>query len=189
MAAAAAHAPFSYSRESSMFMKRLCREMDDLRKYPNIKCLQIVEPMENNPLPQSKNSYNFVHKDIPYLKVQIDKNIIIFAFSRDYPFKSPAIYINGKSCQSCYRILHPFMLNELNRRTGMKCLCCETRICTANWSPSIRMHHLLDEYKRFKNIKKTLCAYYIFCNMNANKYNTLPVLPHEMIEKIFDYLF
>jgi hypothetical protein len=53
------------------------------------------------------------------------------------------------------------------------------------WSPAIHVRHILDEYKKFKEIKRYLNAYRALLELNACLNYLLPI---EMIEKIRDYI-
>lgn len=171
--------------------KRLMREMQDLKNYKDITQLQLVFPFDGDPLPQNVSTY-YVSKDAPYLKVKIDNNELIVAFKNEYPFKPPVLLINNIDYHRCYKIDQklPYSaaaLAELHRKHKIYCLCCETAMCNGSgkWSPSIHISHILDEYKRFKEIKRYLNAYRTLLALNAQLDHMLPI---EMIEKIRDYI-
>ena len=171
--------------------KRLLKEMRDLKDYKNIKKLQMVYPFDTDPLPQNVNTY-YISKDTPYLNIKIDNNDLIIAFKDDYPFKPPVLFINNIDFYRCYKINEKSLYAqaariELERKYNLMCLCCETAMCNGSgkWSPSIHISHILDEYKRFKEIKRYLNAYRALLELNVQMGN---ILPFEMIEKIRDMI-
>jgi len=171
--------------------KRLLKELQDLKNYENIHKLKLVYPFNDDPLPENVHTF-YISKDSPYLKLKIDKNELIVAFNNCYPFKPPILLINNLSYNYCYRINNikhnnysAIVLTELNRKFGLKCLCCETLMCNGLWSPSVHISHILDEYKKFKEIKRYLNAYCALLELNTQLDNLLPI---EMIEKIRDYI-
>ena len=56
---------------------------------------------------------------------------------------------------------------------------------SGKWSPAIHIRHILDEYKKFKEIKHYLNAYCALLELNTQLGHLLPI---EMIEKIRDYI-
>lgn len=171
--------------------KRLIREMQDLKNYKDIKKLQMVFPFDGDPLPKNVSTY-YVNKDTPYIRIKIDNNELIIAFPSAYPFKPPTLLINNIDYHSCYKINQKLSygiaaLAELHRKYKMYCLCCETAMCngSSKWSPSIHICHILDEYKKFKEIKRYLMAYCALLQLNTCLGN---ILPTEMIELIRDYI-
>lgn len=173
-------------------IRRTLHEIRDLRKYPNIKSMKFIFPFEGDPLPKYANNYGNISKDSPYLKIKIDNNELIFAFHNSYPFKPPTLFINNVPWQSCYKISDTTAIIELQRKLGMKCLCCETRLCPGKglWSPTIHITDILNEYKFFKKVKQYLLGY---CNLlKINKfmdYQHNLQLPVEIIEIICNYLW
>ena len=171
---------------NNALQKRLLRELKDLKNYENIHKLELVYQ-----LPQNVHTY-YISKDSPYLKLKIDKNDLIVAFNNCYPFKPPILLINNLSCNYCYRIsdtknrhYSATALLELHRKFGFHCLCCETVMCNGSWSPAIHISHILNEYKKFKEIKRYLNAYCALLELNTQMGNLLPI---EMIEQIRDYI-
>lgn len=178
---------------NNALQKRLLRELQDLKNYNNIHKLELVYPFNNDYLPQNVHTY-YINKDTPYLKLKIDKNELIVAFNNSYPFKPPILLINNLSCNSCYKIsdtknrhYSAAALAELHRKFGFYCLCCETVMCNGSgkWSPAIHISHILDEYKKFKEIKRYLNSYCALLELNARLDHLLPI---EMIEMIRDYI-
>lgn len=171
--------------------KRLMREMQDLKDYKDIKKLQLIFPFNGDPLPKNISTY-YVCKDTPYLKIKIDNNELIIAFKSEYPFKPPVLLINTIDYHTCYKINQKLSyskvaLAELHRKHKMYCLCCETVMCNGSgkWSPAIHIRHILDEYKKFKEIKRYLIAYCALLQLNTCLGDILPI---EMIEMIRDYI-
>lgn len=179
---------------SNALNKRLLREMKELNEYDktNMKQLQLVYPFDDDPLTKkidmkrSRNVY-FIDKETPYIRIKIDKNELIVAFKMEYPFKTPVLFINNIDFNRCYKISNKDALYELQRKYKMHCLCCETFMCpgSGKWSPARHVIHILDEYKKFKEIKKYLNAYCALLELNSCLGNMLPL---EMIEKIRDFI-
>ena len=159
--------------------KRVMREMQDLKEYENIKELQLIFPFGNDQITQNQ--------DTPYLKIKIDSNDLILTFNDHYPFKPPTLLINGEKYYKCYQISSATALTELDRKFGIKCMCCETVMCggKGKWSPAIRVSNILDEYKRFRAMKRYLNSYRALLQLNACLGYMLPL---EMIEIIRDFL-
>ena len=169
--------------------KRLTREMKDLKNYKNVKQLRLISPCDNDPLPQNISTY-YINKNTTYLKLRIDKNELIVAFNNCYPFKPPVLLINNLSYSHCYKISDTkkskyasVALLELKRKFDLDCLCCDTLLChgRGGWSPAIHITHILDEYKKFKEIKRYLNAYCALLELNTQFDD---ILPREMIEHI-----
>lgn len=176
---------------SNALNKRLLREMKELNEYDkdNMKELQLVYPFENDSLllnSRCADTY-FIDKDTPYIKIKIDKNELIIAFKKDYPFKPPTLLINNIHFNKAYKISHPVALHELKRKYNVHCLCCETLMCSGSgkWSPAMHITHVLNEYKKFKEIKRYLNSYCALLQLNDCLNN---MLPPEIIRMIIDYL-
>ena len=174
-------------------MKRLMKEMNDLKEYENISKLELVYPCKDDKLVNGKNK-EYVSNKLPYFRIKIDNNELIVAFKDDYPFKPPVLLINNIRSYFCYKISESksnifaqTALIEMKRKYGHMCLCCESMICpgSGSWSPAHRIQHVLNEYKRNKEIKKYLNSYCALLQLNACMDYMLPT---EMIEKIRDYL-
>ena len=192
--------------------KRLIRELNDLKKYDNISKLELVFPFENDPLPF--NIRTMYCKDTPYIRLKIDENDLAFAFNESFPFRPPILLINNIDSIEYFNVTNLFynnlnnlknqnenlyknkekdipfqyeMINELKQKYNFKCLCCETLLCPGKgkWSPAIHLDVLLDEYKKFKNIKTYLNSYGALLELNKCLGNILPL---EMIEHIKRYL-
>jgi hypothetical protein len=59
-----------------------------------------------------------------------------------HPFKN--LWINNKSVK-----LNPIpckILSRYRKNYGHKCPCCEVLLCGNNWSPAIRIKHIIDQY-------------------------------------------
>ena len=84
-------------------------------------------------------------------------NTIAFVVPIDYPFRPPLVCINGQNYTSLIKFTSREKLNVLKSLTDKDCLCCNTIICSDNWSPAMTFIDIVSEIKNnFKLIDKIL---------------------------------
>ena len=79
-------------------------------------------------------------------------------------------YAEGSSEETEYQ-------QELKKIKGQDCLCCHSINCTANWSPAIRLHRIIDEIKDTIKFKKDIINL-LLAEKIKKKYN----IPYAYIE-------
>ena len=150
----------------SKYLKRIEKEVKYLReKYTNTDII----------LHYPKNSDYYI----------LEFSIYKFYMPRDYPFKPPSLYIINENKETNYKNLlaqNGYIRKELNKM-DIKCLCCSTILCPGNWSPSVTLIKVVDEYQYFKSIIKSIIyKYYLYIIMQENK------IPIELYDNIAKYL-
>jgi hypothetical protein len=63
-------------------------------------------------------------------------------FTKDYPFKSPSVTINGYNYTDLLSIHTPWKIDML---PGGNCLCCSTLLCRNNWYPTANVVIIVKE--------------------------------------------
>lgn len=71
-----------------------------------------------------------------------------------YPFRPPAIHVNGIPYSSMLTLSGDFEKKKLQQLKGQDCLCCHSVNCPANWSPAIKIHHIINEIKKTIQFKR-----------------------------------
>lgn len=96
------------------------------------------------------------HDDFEYFiefKNLKDNKYYKFVVSNNYPFHPPKIFINGKSIMFFHKISNLNFRRSLIKYIGFECFCCESILCSNNWSPSVTFNHILDEINKYKDIR------------------------------------
>ena len=176
---------------NDMLTKRLLKEFEELKKYKNMEKIELIFPGNNNDLFKNICFYN-LSNNAPYIKIKINNNNLILAVPSQYPFRPPVLIINNINFREYYKIKYnnvflQEMRNELKRKYNMNCLCCETLMCigSGKWSPSIHLTRILDEYKKFQDIKCYLNTFSILLDINKQINYKLPL---EIIETISNFI-
>ena len=116
--------------------------------------------------------YTFVEDNIYSVDIILDNNYLInINYPKDYPFKSPQLYIK-KSDNSKKEYINSFFNFRIRNTDIMKkynlckdwCPCCLTLSCI--WSPGNNIHDLINEFLCFENIKNIIVNSYIICKAN-----------------------
>ena len=150
----------------NMKWKRLGREINQIKNKYNIR-LTLTD--------DKKNFY------INFIKF----NIQIYVF-KDYPFKTPTMYIGKTNYINTLSISDKNILSEINKKLEkkIKCLCCSTILCPNNWFPSNNILNIVDEYFYYKKIiQDARIKLYMIPICNYYK------MPKKIIEKINYYLY
>lgn len=86
-----------------------------------------------------------------------ENDIYSFHISRDYPFKPPSKFIiNYKDYKQYLKIDSPKTIQELRTCNHIKCLCCSTILCSASWSPILKMENIIIEFKQIKKYRRDI---------------------------------
>ena len=126
-----------------------------------------LKRLKNESCKSKYGGYNVYYNDdikkyIIYLE---NYNIFKFEIGDDYPWKPPKFYVNDRDYHELLRISSHGndYINEQLILKGIKCLCCESRLCYNNWCPGTTLSDLIDEFKERKRlIMKIIYTKYIF---------------------------
>lgn len=120
-----------------------------------------------------------------YIKLKVNyKNLLIeINFIGFFPFQKPDVLINNKYYNNILIFNDPFFINHL-KKLNINCLCCESILCTNNWSPMFGIINILDEIKKNHTlINNIIILKYLnkICKMHG-------IFCEELVEKIKFYL-
>jgi len=143
-----------------------------------------------------KNECNILYKEYHNVLVEFntEKNISIkaveftntnaitykFLITHLFPFYPPKIFVNDLSYFNILQMTGEYGKNILKKLKGQDCLCCHSLNCSANWSPAVKLYHIIDEIKNTLKIKRDIINL-LLANKIKIKYN----IPYAHIE---DYL-
>ena len=107
-----------------------------------------------------KNKYNHcsltLTDNLYIIEVKLNnKTTITFKCCSNYPFKSPNLFINTNEYRNMLCIKNKLILNELHK-LNITCLCRKSFCCHGNWSPSIKLLDIIDEYKQNRDLVKKI---------------------------------
>jgi len=118
-------------------LRRVNNEIADLKlKYPNI---------EFNLIKISDKEYN--------LEFNFQGNKLNIILDPCYPFKPPGLLVNEKDFFEIVRKSDSTMIKKIY---GFDCFCCQSYLCSKNWSPSIRLDDIIDQSLDLINKKMIL---------------------------------
>ena len=88
-----------------------------------------------------------------------EENLLTIVYKSTYPFRPPTITYNGKDILVFYRELSDCsskkIKDDLSKLLGTEsCMCCASLLCGNNWSVHNTIKNLLEEFEKFRNIKK-----------------------------------
>tara|TARA_B100000123_G_scaffold240326_1_gene193453 strand:- start:105 stop:572 length:468 start_codon:yes stop_codon:yes gene_type:complete len=120
-----------------------------------------------------------------YIKLKVNyKNLLIeINFIGFFPFQKPDVLINNKYYNNILIFNDQFFINHL-KKLNINCLCCESILCTNNWSPMFGIINILDEIKKNHTlINNIIKLKYLdkICKMHG-------IFCEELVEKIKFYL-
>jgi ubiquitin-protein ligase len=132
-----------YSNKKILY-KRLNKETENIiKKYNNFR----LDEMPNSTT----------------IKMTIEHrgDIIEILFPDQFPFRKPQIHLNGKIYHDMLYLNTSYFKNYLNNM-GIKCLCCQSIMCTRNWIPCRRIIEILDEVTNNKKlVREMIYTYYL----------------------------
>lgn len=106
-----------------------------------------------------------------------------FYKNNSFPFETPSeIKLNNKNYVSLIRNINKNFLELIGIGNDIKCLCCESIICSNNWSPTIKLVSILNEIDKNVNYKM-LYIYYLHLKVITRKY-----LNNDLEKIILSYL-
>tara|TARA_B100000963_G_scaffold354133_1_gene370072 strand:+ start:1550 stop:2086 length:537 start_codon:yes stop_codon:yes gene_type:complete len=84
------------------------------------------------------------------VSILLNNNLVDFRLPQMYPFKSPGVLWNGKHYRDML-IFRTEYFQQVLRDNDITCLCCNSLLCTSNWSPMCTLVDLANEIERNKN--------------------------------------
>ncbi len=96
-----------------------------------------------------KSNKNSTYQYIISFKHKKDNNYYDFYLSDNHPFKPPKININKKPVKFNY-LFNPDFRKALKKYSGIECFCCETILCSNNWSPQFAIKDILNDIDCFR---------------------------------------
>lgn len=120
-------------REFEILIKEnICDEQD----------IQIKEKIDN----LCSNVKDYII-DFKYSK---DNKFYNFQITNNYPFKPPKIKINNCSTNFAYPF-HSHFRCALKKYAGIECFCCESILCSNNWSPQFTIKDIINDINIFRS--------------------------------------
>ena len=86
----------------------------------------------------------------------VKKRTYKFILTNHYPFHPPKIFINNRPYSNILQLRGDYEKNTVKKIKGRDCLCCHSINCSANWSPSIRLYHIINEIKDMIKFKRDI---------------------------------
>ena len=88
-----------------------------------------------------------------------EENLLTVNYCSTYPFRPPRITYNGKDILVFYRELSygssKKIRDDLSKLLdSWGCMCCASLLCGNNWSVHNTIKNLLEEFEKFRQIKK-----------------------------------
>lgn len=114
----------------------------------------------------------------------VNNLFFLFEISSEYPFKPPVIYLKShkKTQKKLFKRYLPsgtLFRDDLKKMLGSNCLCCNSITC--NWGPTLSIINIVDEIRKFLNIKLKLVEIFLTKKL-------VNVIPIELCENIISYL-
>lgn len=136
--------------------------------YPQIKKRLHRELDEYSPI---------FSKDYLHVSFVCSKKQISVLLNEHYPFQCPIVISNNKYISYHNNDIPNRLLSEYVQKEG--CPCCSSITCPDNWSPALRIIHILREYDLFVDKLKLYNKIRITKHLN---------LPTDMIHMIISFL-
>jgi ubiquitin-protein ligase len=125
--------------------KRLKRELENFinDNLCTKEGINIKQNLENN------------YSTVRYFDIEIqnikDNKHYCFTISNNYPFEPPKLIINYKPIGFYHMTNNNKFRFELKKNTGIECFCCETILCSYNWSPGLTLKNVINDIDKFRN--------------------------------------
>jgi ubiquitin-protein ligase len=98
-----------------------------------------------------------------------DHKIYKFIISSDYPFRPPKLLINYRLYSDYQKFGSSSFTDALIKYKGINCLCCESILCSNNWSPNLGFKNIFAEVNKFKDYCREI-AYRVIIEVITRKY-------------------
>jgi hypothetical protein len=141
-----------------------------------------------------KNECNILYKEYHNVLVEVnsDKNITIkaveftntnvitykFLITHLFPFYPPKIFVNDRPYLNILQMTGEYEKYMLKKLKGKDCLCCYSLNCSVNWSPAIKLYHIINEIKNTLKFKRDIINLLLADKIKI-KYN----IPYAYIEQ------
>lgn len=136
-----------------------------------------ITPRQISRLNRELKEHPFMFIDEETIKFNFKKYTIQVSAFAQYPFHPPKVSINGKILSYSPYFFPSRSIEGYSGKHG--CPCCTSIMCANNWSPSLGIISILNEYELFiKNLKK-------FQQIQVFKHVKLP---DDMIGEIISFL-
>jgi hypothetical protein len=85
-------------------------------------------------------------------------NIFTIDISNHYPFYSPVVYLGNKPYYSyLYLSLPSSRFQKIYKElSGIDCMCCSSVLCKGNWTPTVSLLAVIEEYEMCKKTKSSI---------------------------------
>jgi ubiquitin-protein ligase len=142
--------------------RRIKRELELLQEddyYTNI--LYVIQ--EDNDRLYNITTYKIsIHNNV-------DNRTYEFIVPTDYPFRPPKLSINYRFYSVYQKSRSQYFTDALIKYKGISCLCCESILCSNNWSPNLGFTHIFAEVSKFKDYCREI-AYRVMIDVVKRKY-------------------
>jgi ubiquitin-protein ligase len=131
----------SLLNNSSCVQRRIKREIEQLI---NLKIC----------LPEQVNiQQNIDQEYIVAIQNLSDNKDYEFKMSNYHPFRPPKLLINKKLINFTHKQCSEKFGNSLIKYTGIECFCCETILCSNNWSPQFTCKDIINDIQKYRDAR------------------------------------
>jgi len=99
----------------------------------------------------------------------IDNKIYEFTLPIDYPFRPPKLKINDCLYLNHQKLSSQYFIDALIEYKGIKCFCCESILCSNNWSPGLTFKNIFEEIIKFRDYCREI-SHRVIINVIKRKY-------------------
>ena len=151
---------FELNTKAAFSLRRIVKDIRELQELKELNNDHIYNLLDNTVI------LNYDNKRVI---VQID----------NYPFLPPIIHINNNPLIYNSNIFPSRLWKRYIKLYPNNCMCCKTILCRYNWSPCLKLKHILNEYNIFTQKLKLIANILMFERVN---------LPYDIIYEITSYL-
>lgn len=127
--------------ETSRVLKRIKKEIEELISY-NV-CVEDQVEIKNI----DDCEYNIIIKNL------FDKKNCEFKMYSNHPFKPPKLVIDNRLISFHHKAASKKFSNDLTKHTGIQCFCCETILCSNNWSPQFTLKDVIYDIYKYRDAR------------------------------------
>lgn len=117
-----------------------------------------------------------------HASIKVNGNNLKFLIPQHYPFRAPAMLVNGTNYITLLSFSFPDLQQYL-QKINKSCLCCSTLLCCNNWKPAAKLMDVIDEYENIKMIVNT-CLLKKYTRLVCYNFN---IFAEELVENIIKY--
>lgn len=111
-------------------------------------------------------------------ELRTKRRVYKFILTNHYPFRPPEIYVNNTMYSNVLQMRGEYEKEMVKKIKGQDCLCCHSLNCNANWSPAIKLFHIINEIKDTLKFKRDIINV-MLADKIKKKYN----IPYAYIER------